>query len=86
MTVDHALKVLSHQEHAALMNAAKQRAGELRDQAIREFWAAMDRRALAVWHAMRWRRAWLRAREPAATRSAAGFPPPSRSSCSVLAR
>ena len=53
MHTEHFHRQLSPQDHAAFIDAAKLRAVELRDQAIRDFWLAVERAARRAWHRAR---------------------------------
>jgi len=49
MNTEHFHRQLSPREHAAFIDAAKLRATELRDEAIRDFWLAVERAVLRGW-------------------------------------
>ncbi|HMC14333.1 MAG TPA: hypothetical protein VKI18_01785 [Albitalea sp.] len=53
MNTELFISSLSPRDHAALIDAAKRRATELRREAIRDFWSAMGRGTRCAWHAMR---------------------------------
>jgi hypothetical protein len=50
MSTEHLQQPLSPQEHAALIDAAKLRAMELRREAMRDFWSAVRRAVRRSWH------------------------------------
>ena len=50
MNTQHLHRQRSPQEHAALVAAAKRRAVELRDEAIHDFWLAVERAIRRSWY------------------------------------